>query len=108
MSCWRTVKKSERLLSLIVRLKLTNTVCAISTDEYTTCCQGAIFKESSDACLVLLETLKALSILDVEVVGEPTSRLRPLDAYEVPFLGCVHDLICTGAFPLCHRRGLRH
>lgn len=76
-------------MSLIVRLKLTNTACAISADEYTTCCRGAVFKESSDACLMLLEPLKALSILDVEVVGEPISQLRPLDAYEVPFLGWV-------------------
>lgn len=82
-------KKSEGLLSLIVRLKLTNTICTISTDEYTTCCRGAVFKESSDACLMLLEPLKALSMLDVEVVGEPISQLRPLDAYEVPFLGWV-------------------
>jgi hypothetical protein len=82
-------KKSEGLLSLIVKLKLTNTVCTISADKYTTCCRGAVFKESSDACLMLLEPLKALSILDVEVVGEPISQLRPLDAYEVPFLGWV-------------------
>jgi hypothetical protein len=82
-------KKSEGLLSLIVRPKLTNSVCAISADEYTTCCRGAVFKESSDACLMLFEPLKALSILDVEVVGEPISQLRPLDTYELPFLGWV-------------------
>jgi hypothetical protein len=38
---------------------------------------------------MLFEPLKALSILDVEVVGEPISQLRPLDTYELPFLGWV-------------------
>jgi hypothetical protein len=48
---------------------------------------------------VLLEALKALSILNGEVVGQPVSEFRPLHAEKIAFLAWVVIASCVQELP---------